>query len=196
MEFFINNNKADITIENEKTVGDVLKAFELECSKSKATTTGIILNGKTITAASFDDACKQPLEDSTKLEFTVVSLEEVKATLRSEAEQSVQISEKLLELPVKLQTGKDSDASNLITMLADFIDGFCRTTSLSALFPEDFENFNISNKSIGDFFSDFTHILEDFKQAIEAKDFVLMGDLAEYEISPRLIAIADAIKEL
>ena len=33
MDFFVNGEKLDITLQDEKTVGDVLKAFEEECQK-------------------------------------------------------------------------------------------------------------------------------------------------------------------
>ena len=32
MEFYVNNEKIDVQLENEKTVGDVLKSFELTCN--------------------------------------------------------------------------------------------------------------------------------------------------------------------
>lgn len=33
MNLYINSVKADFTLEDEKTLGDVLKAFEIECEK-------------------------------------------------------------------------------------------------------------------------------------------------------------------
>ena len=52
------------------------------------------------------------------------------------------------------------------------------------------------NKTVGDFFQDFMPILSDFEQAVESGDTVLIGDLAEYEISPRLSAIAKTLNTL
>ena len=106
------------------------------------------------------------------------------------------LSSELLELPVKLQSGKDKEVSLLISKLADFVEKFCHQTSLAALFPDLYSKLNIDGKTINDFFQEFTQILNDFEQAIASKDTVLMGDLAEYEISPRLQAIANTIEEL
>ena len=39
-------------------------------------------------------------------------------------------------------------------------------------------------------------IFNDLNGAMENGDTVLLGDLAEYEISPRLKALADAVREL
>ena len=54
MEFYVNEEKIDITLENEKTIGDVLRSFEEEASKNDATTIGIKINGSSIPAEEFD----------------------------------------------------------------------------------------------------------------------------------------------
>lgn len=196
MEFYVNGEKIDITLENEKTVGDVLKSFEEEFAKNNATTVKIIVDGKEIDASKFDEECKKPLEENTKLELSVVSQAEILDSFKELAKKCPKISEEMLSIPEKLQSGKDREVSSLITKLADFIDSFCHTVSLSALFPDSFKNIQIDGKTVKDFFTDFTQILSDFEQAISSKDTVSIGDLAEYEISPRLTAITESIKDL
>ncbi len=44
-----------------------------------------------------------------------------------------------------------------------------------------------------EFFADFSPILIDFEQALQNNDTVLIGDLSEYEICPRLKAISEAL---
>ena len=38
--------------------------------------------------------------------------------------------------------------------------------------------------------------MADLQQAIESNDTVLVGDLAEYEISPRLVSISELLKKI
>ena len=194
MEFYVNNEKLDIVLETEKTVGDVLKSFEEECAKNDATTINITLDGKNISAQEFDSIFNQPLKDDTKLELVIITKAEVKSAFEEEKKDCLALSKDLLELPVKLQGGKDKEATTLIARLADFIENFCHVTTLSALFPEIYKKLNIDGKSVNDFFQDFSQILNDFEQAIASKDTVLMGDLAEYEISPRLQSICTTIE--
>ena len=194
MELFVNGNKLDITLENEKTVGDVLKSFEEECAKNNATTVSIILNGTIVNADAFDSAAKTPLADDTKLELSVVSESDITNSLAYEAKIARQIAADLEQVPVQLQSGKDKDAAIVISRLADLIDSFCQTTSLAALFPDLFAKLTINDAPVNTFFEEFSAILGDFKQAMENKDSVLIGDLAEYEISPRLISLADAVE--
>jgi hypothetical protein len=192
MEFYVNNNKVDITLENEKTVGDILRGFETEFSKNDATTIAIVLNGHHVSAAEFDTFSAEPLTPDTKLELTIVTLDDIKNELSAESKAARILSQKLAQLPVQLQAGKDKEANMLIKDVADLIDQFCHTASLTALFPQVYTALIINEKNVADFFTDFAPILSDFEHALEAKDTVLIGDLAEYEISPRLQALADA----
>ncbi len=196
MEFYVNSEKIDIELENEKTIGDVLRSFEEECEKNNATTIKITLNENTVNADQFDEICKKPIAEETKLEFVTISQADIQNMFLQEASDCESLAEKIQELPGKLQAGKDKEANNLITVLADLIGRFCHTASLSALFPDIYGNLQIDGKPLGEFFSDFLQILNDFEGALNSKDTVLIGDLAEYEISPRLKAIADSIKDL
>ena len=196
MEFYVNNEKLDIVLENEKTVGDVLKSFEAECAKNDATTIHIVLNGKNIGAGEFESIFQEPVTESTKLELTIITKAEILASFEAQKSECESLSNELLELSVKLQGGKDKEATVLISKLADFIEGFCHTATLSALFQDVYKKLCIDGKNINEFFQDFSGMLNDFEQAIASKDTALMGDLAEYEISPRLLSIANTIKEL
>ena len=194
MELFVNGQKLDIQLENEKTVGDVLKSFEEECSKTNAATVTVNINGKNISAQEFDEACKEELTENTKIELGVVSEAAIKEAFLQQKNEAARLAEELCSISVKFQSGKDKEANSIIASLADLIDNVCHTASLSALFPEAFSKISIEGKNFSDFFADFSPILKDFEQAIESKDTVMTGDLAEYEISPRLISLSKALE--
>ena len=194
MNVTVNGNTIDITIEDEQTVGDVLRGLEEEFAKNNATTISIVLNGEKIAADAFDRAAQTPLAADTALELTVVSEGDVTAAFAAEAKASRDIALQLEQIPVQLQSGKDKAANVIITQLADLVDNVCHTASLAALFPDLYAKLAVDGKSITEFFAEFSDILNDFRQALEDKDTVLIGDLAEYEISPRLIALADAVE--
>ena len=50
--------------------------------------------------------------------------------------------------------------------------------------------------SFQEFFNDFSPILADFEEALKNNDQVMIGDLSEYEICPRLQAISQALKKM
>ncbi len=194
MELFVNGSKLDVQLEDEKTVGDVLKAFEEECQKINTTTVAIQINGKNISADLFEEAIKEELKDDTIIELKTISQAAIEASFEEERKFCLKLANELKSVSIYLQSGKDNEANKLITSLADLIDNICHTASLSALFPDKFGNLLIDGKTLPDFFLDFSGILSELEKALETKDSVLTGDLAEYEISPRLEMLAKSLE--
>lgn len=196
IEFFINGSKVDVTLEGEKTIGDVLQSFEKTCEENFAAVIGIIVNGKQITADIFDEEAVKQLEENTKFEFTVVTKDTIKASFAHLSELFEQLAIKMQNVPIDLQNGKNREVSESIKTLADNIDQFCHIAALASLFPDTFTNISIDGKNFKDFFNDFSPVLLDFEQALQNNDSVMIGDLSEYEICPRLNAISETLKNI
>ncbi|MBR5933655.1 MAG: hypothetical protein IK002_06680 [Treponema sp.] len=196
MEFFVNSQKLDVTLQNEKTIGDVLKAFELSCEQNKLATIAVTINDKNISAEGFDNAMAQPLEDNTKIEVSVISESAVCESFKKSAQEMTELTELLKNIPVEMQSGKDAKAKQTIIKLSDVMNAFCSTVTWSSLFPEKFADIKVDEKNLSDFISEFTPILKDFSEALENSDSVLLGDLSEYEICPRLESLSKALGSL
>ncbi len=193
MQLKVNGEPVDITLENEKTVGDFLKSFEEAMEQEDATTTGIVLNGTVVSAEEIDNIQNEELKDDTQIELTVISKAQILESFKSNVNSLSDLNEKLGEISVLLQSGKDGEACSIINMLADEVATFVRTARLSALFPEVHERITVDGKGLSSFFEEFSNILRDFEQALSEKDTVTVGDLAEYEIRPRLQQIIDSL---
>ena len=194
--FFINGEPVDVQFDNEKTVGEVLRSFEMTCEDNKAAVIGITVDGKTITAEIFDEEAEKPLTPETKFEFSVVTEQSIKDSFANLSKLFDELSAKMEQVPVELQTGKNKTAIESIKNLADSINQFCHVAALASLFPETFNKTSIEDKSFNDFFADFSPSLQDFEQALQNNDSVLIGDLSEYEICPRLRSISEALKQI
>ncbi len=195
MEFYINDEKIDITLDEEKTVGDVLKSFETTCEQNDSAVIGIRINGKQITAELFDEYAKKALENNMKFEFSVVTRQNIKDAFKNLSELFRRLSEKMQTIPVELQSGKAKEANESILALADSIDEFCHIATLASLF-QDYTEVKIEDKPFSEFFKEFSPVLSDFEDALKNNDTVSVGDLAEYEICPRLISIAKTLEVL
>lgn len=192
----INGETVDVTLENEKTVGDFLKSFEEEAANNDATTTSIVLDGKAVPAEEIDSVLDLPLSDSTKMELATVAKPAVITELKRCAGEFNKLKTMLEEVSVLLQSGKDSDASAVITSLAETVGDFVIAARYATLFPDLYDKILIDDKDLGTFFEEFSNILKDFETAMQDKDTVTVGDLAEYEISPRLTMISQAVGQL
>lgn len=196
ISFFINGDPVEVQLENEKTVGDVLTSFELTCEQNKAAVIGITVNDEYISAETFDEIALKTLDGEMKFEFTVVTSDSIKQSFNMLSQLFIELSEQMENIPVVLQSGKNKEASESIKKVADSIDQFCHIATLATLFPEDFKDTTINNMNFNDFFADFSPILLDFEQALQNNDTVLIGDLSEYEICPRLKAISEALSNM
>ena len=99
----------------------------------------------------------------------------------------------LEELPVLMQQNNDKKSFDIINRFAESFDILCHLATLSSLFPAKFEGKLIAEKSLTDFLKDFSPVLTDFEESLKNKDTVLTGDLAEYELKPRLEAYVSDI---
>ncbi|MCR5063862.1 MAG: hypothetical protein K6A89_11325 [Treponema sp.] len=194
IEFYINGQNVDVQLEGEQTIGDVLHSFEKTCEENQAAVIGIIINGKNITADSFDEEASKPLEKNTKFEFSVITQNDIKESFNKLSELFETLAEQMQNVPLALQSNKNLEVSEAIKKLADSIDQFCHIATLASLFPETFTQTTLNGMSFKDFFADFSPILKDFEDALQNNDTVMIGDLSEYEICPRLEAISKALK--
>lgn len=196
MDIFINGQKLDITLEGEKTAGEVLRSFEQSAAQSRCATVGISIDGKNIDADAFDEAAKTPIESVNRIDLDVVSEDSVAEAFKSAAQSIKETVDLLKQIPVQLQSGGDSKARASIARLADTVDNFCHIIALSTLFPQRFAAIKVDGKNLSEFFEGFMPVFNDLNGALESGDTVTLGDLAEYEISPRLEALADAVRSL
>ncbi|HBB41910.1 MAG TPA: hypothetical protein DEO40_04410 [Treponema sp.] len=193
MKLKVNGQPVDITLENEKTVGDFLKAFEEEASQNEATTTAISLNGTQISPDDFDAILNEPLTDSTEIDLSVISKKELIDALHETAKSFADLNTLLPDVPVQLQSGNDADAGATITRLTEAMESFLHITRLSTLFPELYDSIRVQDMDMGTFFEEFHAILKDFEEAMAGKDTVTVGDLAEYEIGPRIKELSESL---
>lgn len=196
MDFFVNGEKLDITLQGEKTIGEVLQSFEVSCQQNKLATVSIAVNGKNIEAEEFDSILATELADDTKIEVSVISEQAIKESFKMSAKEITEVIELLKNVPVEMQSGKDAHAKQSIIKLSDAMNAFCNTVTWSSLFPQTFSNLTIGDLPLSQFLSDLSPILKDFSDALENSDSVLIGDLAEYEICPRLESLAGALGNL
>ncbi len=196
VEFYINGQQVEVQLEDEQTVGDVLKSFESTCEENDAAVIGIAVDSKQITAELFDEEAAKPLGSNTKFEFSIVTKNDIKASFEKLSELFNELAAQMEGVPVALQSGKNAEVSESIKRLADSIEQFCHVATLASLFPDTFSTSSLNGISFKDFFAEFSPILKDFEDALQNNDTVMLGDLSEYEICPRLKEISKALQSM
>lgn len=92
----------------------------------------------------------------------------------------------LEELPVLLQTGKDDRAMKAVSYFIEVFNKVIRIVPEIGRAGVAVDSLRIEGQSLSDFYTAFNGILRQLTEAFEHRDAVLIGDLAEYEILPRM----------
>ena len=108
----------------------------------------------------------------------------------------IDIAKSAKDASLKIADVSSEIKNEALLKVADSIDNFCHIAALASLFPQDLGSTKIDGKFFGEFLQEFSPILSDFEQALSNNDTVLIGDLSEYEICPRLKSISQALSQI
>lgn len=120
-------------------------------------------------------------------------LSEILAAARSLKE----IVPQLGEVSILLQTGKDKDAMDTVIRFTECSQKLIRIYPyLKTKGLLDTQNAKVDNLGFDEYYIDLNRILLELTQAFSANDSVLIGDLLEYEVAPRLENLIVFLNEL
>ena len=273
MEIIINNNPIDITLDTEKTLGEVLSGLELWISSTGNRIQGINIDGKDIPSEDLNTVFENDIKNIKKLNISInlwrdlalealevlhnvclawenssfeerkdlISIWEDSAAARFlvsdmadvyelcdrsfkgtenitvsslkvfieerlreftdplreiiNAEALVKnISQRMEDLPLDMQTGKELRAAETMQLFSGIGEKLFRILLIYRSMGLSLEEHTIDNQNAKSFIDSFTGILAELQSAYESQDTVLAGDIAEYELSPRLLLFYDALK--
>jgi hypothetical protein len=181
--FFLNKYAATDTEGNGKD--EITDEWKASSGRS------FLLKDHPVFAHKTDDYFFQGKGDGAKLgEEIAERLHEItnpQAALLSMKEKVYDITARLEVISLNMQTGKDREATETVYMFSQTAEKLFRIISLIPAVA--------NNAECRTFFEEFTGVLKEFFAAYKAQDSVLTGDLAEYEVSPRLIELYDRLQE-
>jgi hypothetical protein len=169
---------------------------EQNCALQNATSVESEIDGESVPASARDIQSVKLIEDVREINLNTIAVSDITAALKNLSQEFSRLEQELPQIPPRLQSGRREESLATSQRRADVMDVFCRLTSLCALFPASFEAFKIDDKTPKDFFAGLSPVLNEFCLALENNDIVMMGDLAEYEICPRISALDAAVKDL
>jgi hypothetical protein len=272
MEITINGIQADITLEAEKTVGELLSGIDAWLAGSGYRMSGLEVDGEIIREAAMSGALKRELEHIKAIDIKTTSqlmlmlealcsarlmleafcgaapgerrllaagwnedaaagylgenspdlAEIILKTLGGEGplprETGALINERIREienpreeilriepvlmntvkrledLPLDIQTGKDGRAAETVSLFSNIAEKLLRLISMLNGLELPPESAAAEIPPIRDSIEDFDAVLRELLAAYETKDAVLIGDLAEYEVAPRLFKLFSIVK--
>ncbi len=99
------------------------------------------------------------------------------------------------DVSVMLQTGKDKKAMSYVLKFIELSEKLIRIFPFLKEFGyTDIRNVTIESESFKDFYTDLNGILVELVEAFNINDSILIGDLMEYEIAPRVNKLLEYVK--
>jgi hypothetical protein len=103
------------------------------------------------------------------------------------------ICARLADFPLDIQTGKDARASETVNIFSGVAEKIFRVYHTLKIEGFPVTEITVDNMPINDYIKEFSKALKELLDAYERRDTVLIGDLAEYEMAPRLRGLHAAV---
>jgi anti-anti-sigma regulatory factor len=104
-----------------------------------------------------------------------------------------EICSRLEELPLDIQTGKDTRAAETVSIFSGIAEKVFRIFNLLKTKGFPVGEITVANMPITAYITEFGTALRELLAAYEQHDTVLVGDIAEYEMAPRLRSLHSAV---
>lgn len=125
-------------------------------------------------------------------------LEELRSPVREMRKAAALFDESsggLADIPVLLQTGKEDQAMRTVLFFIEIFNKVIRVIPELRRRGIDTASVSVDGLPMPEFYGSFNEVLRQLTEAFEHKDAVLIGDLAEYEVLPRMRSFFAAMKE-
>lgn len=188
----INGEELSYTLENEKTLGEVLGSIEEACCREHETIVQVAVDGKVLSSQELDQLFKQSVNTDITLELSTFSGAEIRNYMKGLTQELSDYAEDFEQVPVYMQTGKDMQALELFGVFSEKLNELYRSLLLSDIteLPIDIQ---IEGKSVHEYQKEITALLRDIVSSIEEKDIIQVGDLAEYELAPLVKTLINGV---
>ena len=188
----INGEKLSYTLENEKTVGEVLGSIEEACCREHETIVQVAVDGKELNSHELDLLFKRPVDADITIELSTFSGAEIRRYMKELTQELSDYAENFEQIPVYMQTGKDVQALKLLGAFSETLNELYRSLLLSDI-TELPINIQIEGKSVHEYQKEITTLLQDIVSSIDEKDIIQVGDLAEYELAPLVKTLINGV---
>lgn len=188
----INGEELAYTLEDEKTIGEVLGGIEAACRQAHETVVDVQVDGKQLTAAELDRLFAQSPDSGITIDLSTVSGESIRRYMQELVKELLAYAEEFEQIPVYMQTGKDSKVLTLLETFSVKLHELYR----AFLLPEVTElplDIRIGDKPLDSYQKEINALMQDIVSAIEEKDIIQIGDLAEYELAPLVKTLVNGV---
>jgi hypothetical protein len=200
MNITIDGAALDFTLENEKTLGEVLGQLEKWLLEQGRTTAAVSVDGTDYPAEKLDAAFALPVEKITQVDIRIADsarygkelAEKGKKDFAALEEKLPGLTKQLEDFSLDAQTGKETEAAGTLTAFADYVSALLDI--LENLLYEQKEDTKLD--AAVEKAKKLAGLSKELLETYQSQDYVSAVDLCEYEAAPALAELVQSIKEI
>ncbi len=196
MDILVNGTSVDFTLESERTLGEVLGSVEQAVEENGQTVISVRIDGSDVPAEGLDAAFARDIGSVSRIELDTLSRADILSMLNALGEELAGSVPLLEEIPVHLLTGKDRTVMETIHGFSVRLERLYKLIPLLPLTGMPSDRFEIDSVPLSSYPGELAPLLGELLSALERKDTVTVGDIAEYELAPRIAKVGNLLMEL
>ena len=189
MEVYINSEPIEVAIDPEDSLADVLSMVQSNLIDQGDIVTGILIDGEVVDPDILAELKSQPSGEFGEVILSVRPANKFAAeglmTISMHLENSIGLRKEVVDF---LQQGNSQDAMVKLNEYVTFWAGLqstlgsaCRLLGVDVAELEVFDTDGNDGQMVMTFVNTLSEQLNEIKSALESGDFVLLGDILEYE---------------
>ncbi|MGP1593974.1 MAG: hypothetical protein ACTTH8_01860 [Treponema sp.] len=192
MTISLNGSPITYTLENEKTIGEVLGAIESLCKQENETVIAVYVDEKELTTEELDVLFTQSVHNNHVIELRTVSGVQVCAYMQELVTLLTGYIQEFEKISVYMQTNEEGKVLALLQQFSEKLNELYRCFLLFDItgIPVDIL---IEGRQVHEYQKDIAAFLQDIISAIEENDIIQVGDIAEYELSPLVKTLLNGV---
>ncbi|MDR2509589.1 MAG: hypothetical protein LBC77_02975 [Spirochaetaceae bacterium] len=189
MRIIVDNEIADITLDTERTLGDVITALDEWVGAAGLMICEIQVDGTRLDGEEVASVFKREIDVTGELAICTAPLNPKDALFSMEEEIEL-LCERLCDYALNIQIGQARKANDTVFSFSELSSKLLTLLRVLQDNVGDYTRLGLEENFAEEFYS----VLKEFFSAIQDGDTVLSGDLAEYELAPRLKYLYSALK--
>ena len=198
MDFYLDDSKTEVTATEDAALGELIKEIKARLSASGRILVGIQCDGIDVTGGGFGEALTKPvgthrridLQSADPRKLVVEALRTAGEVLDSAGQASAEIVDLLSQGDIEKAMPKLGECCQA---WAQVHEGVCNSIAMLGI---DADTFKVEGRTLPELMAAPCEHLQQIKEVIVAKDFVLLADILNYEFPEAVMSwrkIIDAL---
>lgn len=198
MNITVNGDKHDVGVEPNQTLGHVYQQLVDSLSQAGKVITSVEVNGEHLSGGRIWNFASSPVSEIQDLDLLTRNMVDMVCETMGYSDRHLELlCQETEKTATMYRQGDELEAHERLGMCISGLQWFLKALSaLRGMMQLDFKTLPLKDTTVEAGLEEFVPIVEDLLEAQSEGDVILMADLLEYELIPRLTLWRSSLPEL